>query len=283
MFTGAQYSSGGVSLRNRGGGVIHISDVEKPVKAAVIYWAVITSGAATTPDKSVMVQRLLPKPASAVTKINGTLVGTGASPCYPTITTISVFRGQVPLGVANGNGEYAVTLASGASGSTAGEGPYTDLLPPLMEGASMVIVGTGPSNQRVALYDTGIAGKTFAGHPGLCLLPTLPAATTGALTLFESIGADGQHGVLSGFTGSGVDDESTVINNVVVAGPGSTFNDSDWNGSSGFPVPQLWDDVRNNITAATPSGTRTLNVVIANQGENTWDCLTPVANVVQEQ
>src|SRR5215475_13190061 len=43
-FTAAQYSSGGVSLRNRGAGVINISDVVTPVKTAVVYWSVITSG-----------------------------------------------------------------------------------------------------------------------------------------------------------------------------------------------------------------------------------------------
>jgi hypothetical protein len=284
VFVGAQFGSGGVGLRNRGTGSIGISGVLTPVKAAFIYWAVITNGAAKAPDKTVRVQRLFPKPASAVVNVTGALLGTGPTPCWPQGTTISVFRGPVPMTVATGNGLYQVTLLPGAGGSTAGEDPYQGkVLPPLMEGASIVIVGTGTSTQRVALYDTGLAGKTFAGNPGLSYSLTLPAATTGTLTLFENIGADGQHGELSGYTGTGVDDESTVINTVAVAGPSSAYNDSDWNGSSALPGPQLWDDVPNNITAATPAGTRVLNVAIANKGEEEWDCLTPVANIVQEQ
>lgn len=40
------------------------------------------------------------------------------------------------------------------------------------------IVGTGTSTQQVALYDTGLAGKTFGGNPGLSYSLRLPAATS---------------------------------------------------------------------------------------------------------
>jgi len=107
----------------------------------------------------------------------------------------------------------------------------------------------------------------------------LPKAATGTLTLFDNIGADGQQGnsrkALSGFA-----DEITKINGKVVAGPGSLYNDSDWNGSSARPLPQLWDDTGHDITFATPSGTTSLSITIANKGETSFDCLTPVANVV---
>jgi hypothetical protein len=282
IFTGAQFSSGGVALRNRGTGSISISGVLTPVKAAYIYWAVITSGAATAADEKVMVERLSPTPASATVTVTGTLLGTGGTPCW-TGNTISVFRGVVPTTVATGNGLYKVTLLAGAGGSTAGGDPWvgTPVLP-LMEGASIVIVGTGTSAQRVVLYDTGIAGKTFHGNPGFSYSLTLPVAATGKLTLFDSIGADGQHGI-SRTAEPGFSDESTEINGVFIAGPFSLFNDSDWNGSSGEPLTQLWDDVGHDITSATPSGTKVLNVAIGNEGESTFDCMTPVANVVQEQ
>lgn len=282
VFTNAQFGSGGVGLRNRSTGGISISGVVTPVKAAFIYWAVITSGSALAPDQKIMVQRLFPGPASAVVTITGTLLGTGPPPCWPG-NLISVFRGTVPNTVATGNGLYKVTLLAGAGGSTAGGDPFvgTPVLP-LMEGASIVIVGTGATGQRVAVYDTGLAGKTFFGNPGLSYSLTLPVATTGKLTLFESIGADGQHG--AGRTAvASVSDERTVINSVHIAGPGSAYNDSDWNGSSGEPLPELWDDVGHNITAATPSGTTVLNITITNGGVNPYDCMTPVANVVQEQ
>ena len=107
----------------------------------------------------------------------------------------------------------------------------------------------------------------------------MPTAASGTLTLFDNIGADGQQGT-SRKAVSGVGDEITKINGKLVAGPGSLYNDSDWNGSSARPLPQLWDDTGHDITAATPSGTNRLNITIANKGETLFDCMTPVANIV---
>jgi hypothetical protein len=282
--TGSQFGSGGVGLRNRGAGSIAVSGVLPPVKAAYIYWAVISKGAASAANKTIMLQRLSPTPVSAVATITGTNVGTGPSPCWGTSSdTITVFRGTVPTTVATGNGVYQVTLLKGASGSTAGGDPWVGTpIFPLMEGASLVIIGTGTATQRVAIYDQGLSGKTFAGNTGLSYSLILPITATGKLTLFESIGADGQQGV-SRLAIASVADEMTMINGVPVAGPGSNFNDSDWNGSSARPLPQLWDDVGHDITAATPKGTTTLDITIGNGGGTPPDCMTPVANVVQVQ
>jgi hypothetical protein len=277
-FTGAQFASGGVGLRNRATGAIGISGVVPPVKAAFIYWAVITSGPAPTADKSILVQRLFPTPASTVTNVTGTIIGTGPQPCWAG-DTITVLRASIPTSVATGNGLYKITLLSGASGSTSGGDPWLGTALPLMEGASIVIIGTGTSTQEVALYDSGLAGTTFHGNPGISYSLALPVAASGVLTLFDNIGADGQQGV-SRKAISGYGDEITKINGKIVAGPGSLYGDSDWNGSSAQPLPQLWDDTGHDITVATPSGTKSLNITIANRGEATYDCLTPVANVV---
>jgi len=165
---GSQFGSGGVGLRNRGAGSIAVSGVVLPVQAAYIYWAVITKGAVTTANKSIMLQRLFPTPASAVTTITGTNVGSGASPCWMQGNTITVFRGTVPTTVATGNGVYQVTLLKGASGSTTGGDPWVGTQKvPLMEGASLVIIGTGSATQRVAIYDVGLSGQTFDGNTGI--------------------------------------------------------------------------------------------------------------------
>jgi hypothetical protein len=273
-FTEAQYGAGGVGLRNRATGGIGISGVLTPVKGAFIYWAAITEGSPTAANKSIKVQRLFPTPASAVVTITGTAVGTGASPCWPG-NTITVWKGSVPTAVATGNGLYQVTVLPGASGTTGGADPWVSKVDPLMEGASIVIVGTGSST--VALYDSGLAGKTFATG-GLTYSLTLPKPT-GATTLWDDIGADGQIGK-SRLAKSGDAEETTTINGVLVAGPGAPYydHDSDWNGSVAKPLPQLWDDTGHDISEAAPSGTTTLSVAIS----PTDDCLTPVANVVEE-
>jgi hypothetical protein len=280
-FTNSQFGSGGVGLRNRGTGSISISGVVAPVKAAHIYWAVITTGSAGAADKTIKLQRLSPTPASSLISVSGTLLGTGPSPCWPG-NTISVFRGTVPTSVATGNGLYQVTLLPGAGGLTNGADPWAGSVLPLMEGASLVIVGTGSAGQRVVIYDTGLAAHTFAGNPGLSYSLTLPAPTTGSLTLFDSIGADGQEGA-SRLAKAGLGDEKTIINGVNFAGPSSNAVNGDWNGSSAMPLPQLWDDTGHDITAATPKGTTVLNVEILNQGESSYDCMTTVANVVLEE
>lgn len=284
VYQSAQYGTGGVGLRNRGTGAIGVSGVVTPVKAAYIYWAVITNGAVKAADKTIKLQRLSPTPASAVISVAGTLIGSGATPCWtPGTTTISVYRGAVPLTVANGNGLYQVTLLPGAGGTTAGADPWLSYTPPLFEGASLVIVGTGPAGQRVAIYDTGFAGSTFQGNNGLSYTLTLPGTATGKLTLLDNIGADGQEGnSRKAVAGNG--DEQTTINGVHIAGPGSNAVDSDWNGSSGKPLPQLWDDTGHDIMAATPKGTTALNVDIYITGSPAYvDCMTTVANIVAVQ
>ena len=45
-YKNAHFASGGVALRNRGGGTIVVSGVNGPVKAAWLYWAVDYSGRA---------------------------------------------------------------------------------------------------------------------------------------------------------------------------------------------------------------------------------------------
>ncbi len=281
VFSAAQFASGGVGLRNRGIGAISISGAIRPIKGAFIYWAVITQGTAPAATRKIKVQRLSPTPASAIVTVTGTVLGTGAQPCW-TGNTITVFKGSVPTAVASGNGLYQVTLLAGASGSTAGGDPWVTTTLPLMEGASIVIVGTGPTGAKVAFYDSGLAGKTFFGRPGVSYSLTLPIKATGTRTLFENIGADGQHG-LSRTSILGIANELTVINGIRVAGPGSTYNDSDWNGNAATPLPQLWDDTGHDITATTPNQTSVLNVSISNQSQSRFDCMTPVANIVQVQ
>ena len=281
VYQNAAIGSGGVGLRNWGTGAISISGVVNPAKAAYLYWAVITDGVPGAAETRMKLQRLSPIPVSSVATINGTLVGTGDTPCW-TGDRISVYRGQVPVSVANGNGLYQVSLFAGAGGLTNRRDPWdgTPVLP-LMEGASLVVVGKGQTGEQVAFYDDKVGGITFTGAAGLSYILRLPSTADGATVLLDSIGADGQEGTARTDT-VGYSDETTTINGVLVAGPGSNASDSDWNGSSSKPLPQLWDDVGHDITAAAPSGTTLLNVGIRNAAESPSDCMTTVANIVSE-
>jgi len=277
VFTAAGYGSGGVSLRNRGGGNIAVSGVVTPAKAAYLYWAVISEGAAPKAAQSLKIQRLSPTEDSTVATVTGKSLGTAASPCWPG-NTITVFKGTVPLSVANGNGSYQITLLAGASGSTAGADPWLSHTLPLFEGASLAIVGKGSGT--VAFYDEGLAAHTFFSYPGLTYTLTLPAAAPGKSALFDNIGADGQHGV-SRTAELALSEKFTLINSVYVGGPASVYLDSDWSGSSGLPLPQLWDDTGHDISSAVPKGTKTLSVDFFSADSGGYDCLTTTANIVQ--
>ncbi|MBK8209469.1 MAG: hypothetical protein IPK78_05330 [Rhodospirillales bacterium] len=270
VYTKAQYGTGGVGLRNRSSGALNVSNVNKPTKAAFVYWAAITAGAPPAAVKSVKIQRIAPT-ASAVATVVGTAIGVTSSPCWSGDTT-TVYKAAVPLSIANGIGTYQITLLAGASGSTTGGDPwYSTQKLPLMEGASLVVVGTG--NANVSIFDKPLAGNMFYGN--LTYTLGLPAAATGRNVTFDNIGADGQVGA-SRDADSVISGEVTTINGFQYAGLGGANNDSDWNGAIAGPLPQLWDTTGHQINAAAPAGTTSLNVSIDAPG----DCLVPVANVV---
>lgn len=265
-YTNAQYATASVALRNRAGGLISLSGVAKPVKAAFLYWAVIDNGSALASEKTVT----LTTGPGAPTPLKGKLVGTGPSPCWGG-TNINVYKATVPSRVVSDNGTYQVTLSDGSFGSATGGDPWVEAPSyPLWDGASLVVVGTGSS--RVSLFDKGLAGNTFTSSFSYTLQLSGAARSP---VLFESIGADGQIGISRSAT-AGVPGKTTTINGVSVAGPGSTIGDSDYDGRAGSPLPLLWDDAGHDISAAA-SGATSLRVAIGNTG----DCATPVVNVVQ--
>jgi hypothetical protein len=279
IFRRAVYGTGGVALRNRQIGVINISGVSHPLRAAFVYWAYLFAGGVTPPPtQGLALKRLTPAPVATKTVV-GALLVIGADPCWGS-GGIAVYRGQMPLTNGDGSGSYQVTLTSQQSALNTGEDPWAgNPVFPAAEGASLVMIGPGAST--VQLYDTQIpAGTTF--HTSYSYALTLPAAATGTSTLWDSIGADGQLGVSRAATqGAG---KTTRINGVIVAGPGGLDPDGDLDGSSGWPLPQLWDDTGHDITTVTPSGTTALKVTIAARPHVSHpDCVTTIANVVAVQ
>jgi hypothetical protein len=286
----ASYETGGVALRNRGAGNISISGLVGSPRVSLLYWAVISAGAPPAAARSIEIQRLYPAPASGVVNLTGTVFGTGPAPCWgPEGSIITVFRAVVPIATvtAPGNGSYQVTLLPGAAGKVDGSDPWSAApVLPLWEGASLVMIGNGVGT--VSVFDVGLAGKTFAPAPSpfnyVLALPVLPS---GKRMLLDNIGADGQHvDAASRLAVTSYSDETTTINGFAIAGPGSDYGDSDWNGSSGLPVPELWDDTGHDITIASqnPAGAvpgMALDISIKSALAPA-DCLTPVANIVEE-
>ncbi len=259
-YANASYGTGGVALRNRATGEIGISGVSGTTQAAWLYWAVLLkspSAALVTKVGKVTIGRIFPAgaPTPASVAVTGTLLAIGADPCWGSTGTY-VFRAAVPLTVATGNGLYKFTLTPAESGLRDGEDPWDGNVKfPLWEGASLVIVGQGSSS--VGLLD-GQAGTTFGPGPysNYYQLPATVAA--GDRVLLDNFGYDGQLG--NSRFGSASNEASyaegwpSLAHNILFAGPGGEVTDSDWDGSSGWPLPQLWDDTGHDISNAFNAG-----------------------------
>jgi hypothetical protein len=280
----SSYATGGVALRNRGAGNISISGLVGAPRLTLIYWTVISVGAPVAPSNQIQVERLYPLPAAAPVVLKGAQVGVGPAPCWgPRNAIITVFRAVVPAAISGpGNGSYQITLLKGAQGLMDGSDPWAAApVLPLWDGASMVMIGNGVGT--VSIYDAGLAGKTFAPNPNpFNYILALPVVPPGKRLLLDNIGADGQHvNGASRLAQQSMSDETTTINGFSIAGPGSPYVDSDWNGSSGLPVPELWDDTGHDITMVSQDGQLNLNISIFS-ALGPADCLTPVVNVVEE-
>jgi hypothetical protein len=280
-YTNAYYATGGVALRNRDRGVIHISGVTGATQDAYLYWTYLFTTTPTATQK-ITIDRIYPTGGTQQATLNGKLIGTSGDPCWGS-SGGAVYRATVPTSIATGNGLYEVTLNSAAVGLTTGEDPWDgNVVYPLAEGASLVVVGTGSSN--VSLFDAPLAGNEFFGTFNYAL--ALPTPTNGGTVLFDSFGADGQVGGsrTANTSSNELADEEVTINKVHISGIGGADPDSDWNGNAGAPIPQLWDDNGHDITAAAPAGTSQLAVTISNptaaKAGAVEDCLITVGNVV---
>jgi hypothetical protein len=295
VFPNSQYAAGGAGLRNRTRAHIQITGLPgskgpMSANAAVMYWAIITTGPAPIQYYTVRLTNMQSKLTASLT---GTVVGTGASPCWPG-DTITVFRVLVPTGSFGplGNmtaGDYEVNVSTGAA-NTYGD-PWIAPSAPEWEGVSLILIAPGSGipgdhfhNATVTIYDSGIAGTTFGGTFGDTEAYTLvlPRNSAGTGT-FTNIGADGQVGVSTSAAFPQIAGEATFLNTRQVAGfplvPGSApdtlDSDSDWNGTIAGPLPQLWDTTTH--TFGSFGSSPSMDVTFTRVKD---DCVTQVANVV---
>lgn len=276
-YTNAAHVANGASLRDSGSATIRLRGMPSDAKviAAWLYWD-FTSLAAPTYAQSNVIFSKEGRFVNPFVKLYGTAIGSGGDPCWFGGSNFA-FRANVTRWV-YGNGDYIVTLLPGASSSTDGSSPWGPTAPvtgPLAEGVSIVAIYTSSLEPTgtVLVYDSGLAGDEFSGGNfsyNLDAVPTPPELFT---SIFTEIGADGQIG--NGVTAiSTLSNETTALDSTLIAGPGSTINDSDWNGTDGVPLNQLWDTHSHDVSGLLVAG---LNNVTISAGV---DCLIPIANVL---
>ncbi|HSZ73530.1 MAG TPA: hypothetical protein VK779_01830 [Rhizomicrobium sp.] len=270
-FHSASFASGGVALRNRAEGVIQISGATTPIQKAYLYFAYLYQG---TPPTSVPITltRLSPTP-SATKVLNANRVAEAADPCWGSSGT-AVYRATVPTTVASGNGEYLVQPDASVVGLNNGEDPFDgNVVFPMDEGASLVLIDTGEFN--VDLFNHVHEFKTTPYAYTLQL-----SSTAGSSITFGSIGADGQTGSNDSL-GSQASGDTVSVNGTAISGIGSTLNpDSDWDGSAGWPLPQLWDNVAHHITIQSGASTLAVKITPRPDVNKNTDCLVTIANIV---
>jgi hypothetical protein len=281
IYLNASHASGGCALRNLGacglnvsGGPGGLSGYNDPPQAAKLYWSVLIPPSTTARPNSIAV--LIALPNVKVTVVTGILVTTAADPCWGSGGN-AIYKGSVPLSGLNtpATGNYSVVPVVPAPGSTAGGDPWNSpVVFPAYEGASLVVAGTGTNT--VSLYDKGLPG-TFIGSTNYTLFVQ---PTTTSFVRFDNINADGQVGVsitpnLGFFAG-----ENLKLNSAFISGASFPNPNSDYDGSTGAPLPQLWDNEAHDVTGVPVKDPVTsavdLNVVVL----GALDCLTTVAHVL---
>jgi hypothetical protein len=181
-------------------------------------------------------------------------VGTSANPCWGAGVYALYSVDVLPFVPQWINGDYQVSGIPTARND--GGDPWVgfDLTQPLAEGSSLAVTYSHASVPPHSMVYTHAGPSTFIGG-GLNLVNLLAPPLPGAGFLRHTrIGADGQ-------VGSGVAPvnpvaaDTTAINGIQIKGVGAPANqDSDWNGSDGGPLNQVWDTHTSDVTGTMAAG-----------------------------
>jgi hypothetical protein len=239
------YASAGTSLRNVGSGTISVSYAGTVAKAYMI-WSIINP----TND---------PADALASAMINGHAV-TGvfqsddASPCWGN-GNLWVFAADVTPYVTSG----ANTVSGFASGTHDGSDPQSEVVAPLDEGASLVVISTGAVSNQIYIY-TGAFTEPASGNPLSSTFNHGAADFTTATTTF--IVADGQE-----------PSNYAVWNGVTI--DTNAFPGGDPTSGTYTHPPSYYDTRTYSVPVALGSTSQTAEI-----GANGGDCITWTGQVI---
>jgi hypothetical protein len=260
-FLNAEHVANGVALRGRVSGTIQLRGVpvNRGLLAAYLYWNFSDGsavGAGTAPA------------LFNGNSVTGTKTADNTDPCWGR-TGNHTYRANVTAFMPGGNPNQDYEVVTAISGATAGRNPWLSSPPApatLQEGATLVVVfGSGGRSTAVVIYDA-LSGTEFSTT--LTVTLTHPISLSGA-GLYTMSGADGQRGA-PGYNNS-TSNENGFFNGTQKSGPPVAA--SDWDGSTGWPLPQLWDVHTHEVSYT--SGSSTVRYTAGS------DCLVPVVFVLQ--
>lgn len=251
----------GIGMRNRGFGDIDLTGEIPPgstIEKAFLYWAVMFN---------------TDQPENPTGKINdnlitGTLIASPQGPCWSP-PEINIYRADV-TSFANNNINSLTEFPSGVTNSTP---PQDDQTPPLLEGASLVVIFRNPAlPTRTIIINDG--GETITGFQTVStsfnnIQPI--ASPVEAKTIY--IVADGQFRFLH---------DTALFNNQPVAGPGTliktadAFDGADGRAIPGYDLDGLWDTLTLDVSSKINVNDIDATASISDES----DCLTYIAQVL---
>lgn len=246
------YTSAGIGMRNLGYGTIDITGVPDgaTVESAVLLWDVLGE----SPDPSFADGTV---DGQAVT---GTAWASGASPCWDGTSANYSYEADV-TSLVTGNGAY--DLADFASGDTDGSDPWdVGSDPPLLEGASLVVIYSGDSLPQSTIQIAAGAAETDSDNPTEATLDGFTVGDSPTVTTTYIV-ADGQ---MAGNTASF---DGTVL-------PDVSFPGAAPQAAPDYSQGNLWDNVTTDVTDEVEPGDTSADLSV-NGGE---DCLVWVGQVL---
>jgi hypothetical protein len=275
LATGVDHVADGVALRNSCSGTIALRGIPSgsTLKSAFLYWNYMDSSKVGASSSAVTFNGKT---------VTGTKVADQPDLCWGTNGDHSYRASITP--VASG-GNYVFTAQTCTDKS--GQNPWNPLLTgtaiePAWDGASLVETYSNSSTTSdiVAIFDNlkGASNSNAGAHNFAVKMNTGTTIFSGT-GLFTQINADGQVGdsfdPVCTSTGGICTDEQDDFNSIRLTGPGGAYPQSDWDGSNGWPLPQLWD-THTLDTEFNGTSTNTDTTIV------TDDCIAPVAYVEQQ-
>ncbi len=258
------YVAAGVGMRNVGSGTIDLSiPAGATLRKAYLFWAIIWDG--TAPAATGELNSM---------PISGALLGSSGSPCWGG-TAINFYGADVTSEAVSGIN----SLSGFPSGLTDNSAPIGNVVFPLLEGATLVLVFNHPmwDYNTISIY-TG--ANTFSLEPSVSYnVGSYTARTAGnpadQIAQHTYIMADGQ----ARFLGDG-----TAFNGTPTSGPTTATKTADaFDGADGIvPVSAtdgLWETHSLDISAFFPNGINTSADPEASAGSG-GDCITWGAQII---
>jgi len=263
-FDGADHVANGVALRNRTSGTIHLRGVPvgSKVLQALLYWNFSDRNKEGLDTFPVLFNGNL---------LNGKKTADSADPCWGMAGSHSYVADATQYVNTGGhpNQDYEVVLLFDSSTSTTGQNPWSpwELQDVRTQGATLIVIYENRDTRGPLFVYDDLNNSMFYSYAQFQLL--YPYAPLSTHALFTMVGADGQLGFGHN---TFLSNELTFFNGIRIAG--CPVTNSDWDGSDGWPLVQLWDTHTHIVTLN--SGTSSSTVEYKAYG----DCLVPVAFVI---